>query len=105
MPAAQVIRAYPAEVTALAESPAEFAVLAHINYAAGTGPSARASTATPISRASTARRCARSPAAAAACGYAADAQLLQHQESGDGACTATCQGRDNRVARSVADER
>jgi histidinol-phosphatase (PHP family) len=34
VPAAQVIREYLAEVTALAESPAAFAVLAHINYAA-----------------------------------------------------------------------
>lgn len=34
VPAAEVVREYLAEVTALAESPADFAVLAHINYAA-----------------------------------------------------------------------
>jgi histidinol-phosphatase (PHP family) len=34
VPAAEVVRQYLAEVTALAESPADFAVLAHVNYAA-----------------------------------------------------------------------
>jgi histidinol-phosphatase (PHP family) len=34
VPAAQVVQEYLAEVTALAGSPADFAVLAHINYAA-----------------------------------------------------------------------
>lgn len=34
LPAAEVVREYLAEVTALAESPTDFAVLAHVNYAA-----------------------------------------------------------------------
>ena len=34
VPAAEVVREYLAEITSLAESPADFAVLAHVNYAA-----------------------------------------------------------------------
>lgn len=42
VPAAEVIREYLAEVTALAESPAGFAVLAHVNYAARYWPAGQA---------------------------------------------------------------
>ena len=41
VPAAEVVREYLAEVTALAESPADFAVLAHINYAARYWPASQ----------------------------------------------------------------
>jgi histidinol-phosphatase (PHP family) len=41
LPAAEVVREYLAEVTALAESPADFAVLAHVNYAARYWPTSQ----------------------------------------------------------------
>jgi histidinol-phosphatase (PHP family) len=41
VPAAQVVREYLAEITALAESPADFAVLAHVNYAARYWPASQ----------------------------------------------------------------
>jgi HisJ family histidinol phosphate phosphatase len=65
LPDAEVVREYLAEVTAMVQSPADFAVLAHINYAAGTGQAARAPTAALTSKANTGPRCARSPTAAA----------------------------------------
>jgi histidinol-phosphatase (PHP family) len=42
MPAAEVVREYLAEVTAMAESSAGFAVLAHVNYAARYWPAGQA---------------------------------------------------------------
>lgn len=41
VPAAEVVTEYLAEVTALAESPADFAVLAHVNYAARYWPASQ----------------------------------------------------------------
>lgn len=42
VPPGEVVREYLAEVTALAESPADFAVLAHVNYAARYWPAGQA---------------------------------------------------------------